>query len=121
MGYTINKIQDERKAEQLAEDIKRGGGRANATTAAYLIRLATRHARFMEDEYNIPNADNFDEDGNPTRRLANLRTRTKEAAAYCNCGVIFSGDPRGATVKLILPNEATNSMGGEGWCVPTRD
>ena len=30
-------------------------------------------------------------------------------------------DPRGSTVKLILPNKASNSMGGEGWCVPTRD
>jgi hypothetical protein len=32
---------------------------------------------------------------------------------------IFTYDPRGATVKLHLPSGATNSFGGEGWCVPT--
>jgi len=34
----------------------------------------------------------------------------------------FSGDPRGACVKLILPSGRWNSFGGaeEGFCVPTR-
>ena len=34
----------------------------------------------------------------------------------------FSGDPRGACVKLILPSGRYNSWGGaeKGFCVPTR-
>lgn len=34
----------------------------------------------------------------------------------------FSGDPRGACVKLILPSGRYNSWGGaeQGFCVPTR-
>lgn len=34
-------------------------------------------------------------------------------------GVIFSGDPRGNTVKIVLPSGRTNDMGREGYCVPT--
>lgn len=32
---------------------------------------------------------------------------------------IFSGDPRGATVKIKVPSGYSNSWGGEGICVPT--
>ena len=33
-------------------------------------------------------------------------------------GVTFSGDPRGATVKVLLPSGKTNDWGHEGYCVP---
>jgi len=33
----------------------------------------------------------------------------------------FSGDPRGATVKLKVPSGKTNDWGQIGVCVPTRD
>lgn len=107
------------QAEQLAIDIQRGGGRCSATSAAWLIRLATKHHRMMGDCCN--GIDIHDEDGEPLPRLARLRSQIKEAAREHLCGVIFSGDPRGATCKLVLPNKATNSFGGEGWCIPTRD
>lgn len=38
--------------------------------------------------------------------------------ARVNGLIEFSGDPRGATVKIKLPSGRTNSFGGEGWCVP---
>lgn len=34
---------------------------------------------------------------------------------------MLGGDPRGAVVKLRLPSKRTNSFGGDGWCVPTRN
>ena len=34
-------------------------------------------------------------------------------------GVVFSGDPRGNTVKIVLPSGRTNDVGREGYCVPT--
>ena len=34
-------------------------------------------------------------------------------------GVVFSGDPRGCTVKITVPSGATNDMGREGLCIPT--
>ena len=32
---------------------------------------------------------------------------------------VFSGDPRGCTVKIRVPSGRTNDMGQEGICVPT--
>ena len=34
-------------------------------------------------------------------------------------GVVFSGDPRGCTVKVTVPSGRTNDWGKEGICVPT--
>lgn len=34
-------------------------------------------------------------------------------------GVIFQGDPRGCTVKVVVPSGRTNDWGREGICVPT--
>lgn len=33
-------------------------------------------------------------------------------------GVKLGGDPRGCTVKLVLPSGRTDDFGGEGYCVP---
>ncbi len=113
--------QPKTDAEQLAIDIDRNGGHCNATQAAYLIRLATAHHRKMCDYCNIPDAGVFDDDGDPTPKLAVLRSKIEEAAAQCSmAGVKFGGDPRGCTVKLIMPNSETNDFGKEGWCVPIR-
>jgi hypothetical protein len=111
------------EAEQLVIDLERNCHITGLRTIAaeHLIDLATQHKRMMEDYCNIPNADVFDDDG-PRPRLAKLRALIlKEAKAMGCTGVKFSGDPRGATVKLILPNGETNDWGKEGWCVPTRD
>lgn len=32
---------------------------------------------------------------------------------------VFSGDPRGCTVKIVVPDGYTNDWGSEGICVPT--
>lgn len=107
------------EAEQLAIDIQRGGGRASATSAAWLIRLATRHHKLMEDYCN--GVEIYDADGEPLPALAKIRAAIVDAAGEHDCKPIFSGDPRGTTVKLTLPNGATNDWGKEGWCIPTRD
>jgi hypothetical protein len=107
------------QAEQLAIDIKRGGGRADSLTAGHLIRMATQHQRMMVDYCN--GVDIYDQDGEALPELAQLRRVIEAAAKGAGCGVVFSGDPRGSTVKLLLPSGETNSWGGEGWCVPTRE
>lgn len=105
--------------DQLATDICRGGGRCNATFAAYLIRLSTSHHKMMEDYCSIPNAGIYDDDGEPTAKLAILLDKINKAANECLCGVELSGDPRGCTVKLTLPSGESNGMGRDGWCIPT--
>ena len=106
--------------EQLAMDIQRGGGRASPTSAAWLIRLATKHQKMMVDACN-GEFTAYDENDQPVPKLAKLQAQIEEAARQHGCGVVFSGDPRGSTVKLILPNKESNSLDKEGWCVPMRD
>lgn len=107
-------------SEQLAMDIQRGGGRASKASAAKLIRLATKHQKMMVDACN-GDFKAYDENDQPVPRLAKLQATIEEAAKEHGCSAVFSGDPRGSTVKLILPNKESNSMGNEGWCIPTRE
>ena len=50
------------------------------------------------------------------RRLERLM-RQQAPARF---GLVHSGDPRGAMLKLTLPDGATNDWGRTGWCVPSR-
>lgn len=38
--------------------------------------------------------------------------------AEYDCAAVFSGDPRGACVKIQVPDDYTNDWGNEGICVP---
>lgn len=109
-------------AAQLAIDIARGGGaEVTPTYTAHLIRLATAHQQAMTDYCN-GKFEAYDAEGEVNPRLASLRKRIEESAKGAGLpGVVFQGDPRGATVKLLLPSGATNDWGKEGWIVPTRD
>lgn len=55
--------------------------------------------------------------------ILRARQRIKDACKPYGIKPIFSGDPRGACVKLILPSGKHNSFGGEehGYCVPTKE
>lgn len=39
--------------------------------------------------------------------------------AELDCKAILHGDPRGCTVKIVVPDGYTNDWGKEGICVPT--
>lgn len=52
------------------------------------------------------------------RREKKIESGLAALAATLAATVVFSGDPRGATVKLRLPSGRSNSFGGDGWCVP---
>lgn len=106
--------------EQLAMDLERNGAHASEKQCRALIRLATKHHKMMEDYCN--GRDPYDSEGNEGPALKRLRLELIAIASETGCkGVVFSGDPRGCTVKLTLPNDATNDWGKEGWCVPTKD
>jgi hypothetical protein len=60
----------------------------------------------------------------PRVEVQSMHARQRIQAACKPWGIMptFSGDPRGACVKLILPSGRYNSCGGAecGFCVPTR-
>lgn len=105
-------------AEQLAIDIKRGGGACTIAKARRVISLAKRYHRLCEDECNY-GGRLYGEDAEPTPYHARLRRNITLCLKGTGCKAILGGDPRGCVVKLQLPNGDTNDFGKEGWCVPT--
>ena len=53
-------------------------------------------------------------------RSHQAETRIEKAVTPFGVVPIFSGDPRGACVKLKVRSGFSDSWGGEGLCVPTR-
>lgn len=96
---------------EFVRNVNAHGCKCSASSAYELIELARKHHREQE---RLCNGNGSEE------RSENLEAViVKRSAEIGAKGVHFSGDPRGATVKLILPDGATNDWGSEGWCVPT--
>lgn len=90
--------------------------------ARAIITSAGVHHRLME-RLSSDEAFNkaLDAEGNHPQITAN-RAKIRQAAKRLGAtGVIFSGDPRGCTVKLTFKDGFTNDFGGEGYCVPTSE
>lgn len=87
-----------------------------------LVRLAKQHGRICERECNRHQTPSGDWDEAAAKRDELLCDKVeKQIAAVCErigCKPLFSGDPRGATVMIIIPSGYSNSWGGEGVCVP---
>lgn len=74
-----------------------------------LCRLAKRHGKMMEDACNYEVPENYG---------AAVEKRIGKVCASIGCTPVFSGDPRGATVKVQVPSGRTNDWGATGVCVP---
>jgi hypothetical protein len=105
--------------EQFLADLrKHGDPSTHIAVARCLIQHARHHHKLMENYCN--GIDIYDKDGEPLRPLRNLRGMIEANAKAAECAsVIFSGDPRGCTVKLTFKDGYTNDFAHEGYCVPT--
>jgi len=86
-----------------------------AQNALKLRRLATRHAYLCLVDCNT----GLDDKGRADMEKTEDKARAHVAESFPGCKVAFQHDPRGATVKLILPDGRSNSFAGGYWCVPT--
>jgi len=94
-----------------------GTSSVTASCARQLIRLGKRHNRKMVDYCN--GVDIYDADGEPLPALKRLRANIEgEARRAGAAGVVFSGDPRGCTVKLQFSDGERNDWAGDGYCIP---
>jgi hypothetical protein len=77
-----------------------------------LVRLARRHHRFQEAHcnYGLSAAEEAAEQ--------RCEDAIQRLCRGLGCEPVFSGDPRGATVKLKVPSGRTDDWGGVGICVP---
>jgi hypothetical protein len=110
--------------EQFAADLEKHGtpyeGFDATEVARQLMRLARKHHRYMEllcsEEWFCKQVD---ADGNHPR-VTQVRGHIRAMARACK-SVIFGGDPRGCTVKLVFADGFKNDMANEGYCVPTEE
>lgn len=80
--------------------------------ARNLMRWARTHGNYQENRCNrdVTEAEE--------KREERLEERIAEACKPFGITPVFSGDPRGATVKLKVPSGLTNDWGSTGICVP---
>lgn len=107
--------------EQFLSDLRAHGKRtASEDIARELIRLAGKYHRLMEqfcNGFQTPRMEALAEKRREEFETAILDIANRVGAS----AAMFSGDPRGATVKLRFADGATNDFGGKGWIVPTSE
>lgn len=82
-------------------------------------RLILRHADLLQA---LARAD-CDGELTPLEEASDQTSRDviRNVCAATGCEAIFSGDPRGACVKLKVPSGRTDDWAKTGICVPTRE
>ncbi len=83
-----------------------------ASLCTTLVKLGRSHRRLQEADCNY---------GLTPRQQARERNIEEQIRQLCQPhGItpVFQGDPRGTTVKLVVPSGATNDFGRTGVCVP---
>ena len=104
--------------EQFIDDCrKHGNPKCTMSECDRLRTIAKRHHRMMEHYCN--GREMYDAEDEPIGPLKRLRHHGAALAKSIGAkGIVFSGDPRGCTVKLTWKTGETNDWGNEGWVVP---
>jgi hypothetical protein len=82
-----------------------------------LITTASQYHRLCERQCNGYYSEGAEKTDKALEKV--LRTRIRNWCRTFGFKAVYNGDPRGATVKLVLPSGKTNDWGSEGYCVPT--
>jgi|SRR5882724_140579 len=80
--------------------------------AERICKLSRSHGRLQES------ACNYGLTPRQESRERNIESEITKLASELGFGVEFSGDPRGYTVKLLLPSGDKNNWGDTGYGVP---
>lgn len=112
------------KGDQLATKLARDLGytREISETCALICRHATTYARIQEIWTSVElsekaEASMLKREEHLERRIADLVDRLPETDAG-KIKVRFGGDPRGATVLLVMPDGRYDTWGQDGLMVP---
>lgn len=101
-----------------------------ASAARLLLRHGKTYARLQEMNCNGVGTWFNESNESFSRRQAafekrlekqesQIESRIRAIASGLGFGVIFSGDPRGATVKITVSSGRTDDWAHEGICVPS--
>lgn len=93
------------------------------SAALRLLRYGATLGRLAEEQCNGYQDwhGNWDEraEKRAEAKEARIVARVEALCAEIGCKPNFQGDPRGNTLKIIVPDGYTNDWGREGICVPT--
>lgn len=109
-----DKLVAVKPVDDFIRDLAQHTGRIPDTEAVrLLIKRSKYHQALAVSACNTRTVD-------PDREISpKVRGEIETLAASLGCtGVVLGGDPRGCTVKLVLPDGYTNDWGREGLCVP---
>jgi hypothetical protein len=91
--------------------------------ARILMHYGATLGRIAENQCNGYQTPDFKWDERAAKRDELKEERIqKKVTALCarfQCKPVFQGDPRGNTLKIVVPDGYTNDWGREGICVPT--
>lgn len=107
------------RLEQLVKDLLDHGCSAQTTTCRKLIAKAKLHHRYAEFACGTGETNQEQQALLAERKTPVVRKAIEALVSGLGCEAIFSGDPRGCTVRLKLPDGYTNDFAKEGYCVPT--
>jgi len=104
--------------EQLMLDLETHGCTPSKLACQELIAKARLHHTYAEFACGIGAVNQESQALLAERKTPVVRQAIEKLTDQMGCEPIFSGDPRGCTVKLKLPDEFTNDFAKEGYCVP---
>jgi hypothetical protein len=85
--------------------------------ADLLMRHGTTYCRMQEDACNVEMSDR--QQARHDKREKQIEDRVTQLCKELGAVPDFQGDPRGHTIKLVVPSGKTDDWGGTGICVPT--
>jgi hypothetical protein len=83
------------------------------STIQRILRYGSTLNRLAVKQCNEPWTDS------DQRKRERVQARVRELCLQHGTAPRFSNDPRGATIKIAVPDGYTNDWGREGICVPT--
>lgn len=99
--------------------------RATVRQCEALMRYAGTLQRLAEDDCNVATDDvglinkRLDKRDCIRERVQDIIDDLNKSTDMLGHAAVYSGDPRGAVLKIRVPDGFTNDMGKEGICVPS--
>lgn len=98
--------------------------RATVRQCEALMRYAATLQRLAEDDCNVATDDaglnkRLDKRDRIREHVQDIIDDLNKGTDMLGHAAVYSGDPRGAVLKIRVPDGFSNSFAGEGICVPS--
>lgn len=102
---------------QFVNDLLNHAPKAKVQDAQRLLRYGATYSRIQEMWCNVEMNDRQTEAFELKEKR--IEQNVTKLLGTIDCKAIFGGDPRGSTIKIVLPDGYTDDWGKEELCIPT--